>query len=133
LSAPFGLTRIELPFDLTAMSLARHHVRRRGAGLNPQLVEDAVLLASELATNAVQHGRAPVWMTIELDAQCIVVSVYDGDPSGAIELPASATIEQPGGRGLRLLDMVAREWGTESVPGGAGKCVWFELALPGAR
>jgi two-component sensor histidine kinase len=87
-------------------------------------VETAMLLASELVTNALRHGRGRVALRVEQRRRSVRVIVQDADP--ALPRPVAAGLEAEGGRGLRLVELLAERWGTETVPGG-GKQVWFEL------
>ncbi len=86
--------------------------------------ETAVLLVSELATNAVRHARTPVtiWLARRLDR--IVLSVQDGSPVHShVEHPD--TLDEHG-RGMLLVDVLAERWGEREVPD--GKMVWAEIA-----
>lgn len=88
--------------------------------------EVAVLLVSELVTNAILHGRAP----LELRAQSapgsgLRVEVADHDPSRPPLLNTAENLTEPGGRGLQLVDSLADRWGWSES--GDGKVVWFEL------
>ncbi|HEV8652911.1 MAG TPA: ATP-binding protein [Actinomycetes bacterium] len=87
-------------------------------------VETAVLLANELVTNALRHGRGRVALRVEKRRRSVRVSVHDADPRPP--RPAAPDPEAENGRGLRLVELLAERWGTEPVPG-HGKRVWFEL------
>jgi anti-sigma regulatory factor (Ser/Thr protein kinase) len=85
---------------------------------------DAGLLTSELATNAVLHGRTDFTVTVALWDARMRVEVRDWNrqlPRSERDLPVDAT----SGRGLSLVDGIAPAWGIEPVEG--GKSVWFEL------
>jgi anti-sigma regulatory factor (Ser/Thr protein kinase) len=128
--------RIPLMADLTAASAARSVVedaiRAWRVPVDPDV---AVLLTSELVTNAVTHGTPTagtfVLLTIACDAACLRVDVHDGsddlpvlDP-GLIE---EALAEAETGRGLLLVTTLSAEWGFYRTP--AGKAVYFTLELP---
>lgn len=89
------------------------------------IVEDAVLLTSELATNAVRHARSAFDVALTEQDGCLRVSVGDDHP----DLPTLR--EKPSvavdGHGLRLVQSLSNDWGAEPVPG-VGKVVWFEVA-----
>lgn len=89
-----------------------------------EVIDTCVLLVSELATNAVLHARTPFTVTIERDPE-LRVEVHDGDA----RLPHARDFgpESASGRGLQLVEALARRSGTVSDAGG-GKSVWFELA-----
>ena len=94
--------------------------------LPPDLVDTAVLLTSELVTNAVLHGRSPVTLEVLLSARRLRVQV--GDDNSCHPEPRSAQHDAPDGRGLQIISLLADAWG---VTGGRiGKTVWFELARP---
>jgi anti-sigma regulatory factor (Ser/Thr protein kinase) len=90
------------------------------------LVDDALVLASELVTNAVRHGRADIELRIRADNDTVRVEVSDASPEPPRLVPAQTLTET--GRGLLILAAIATAWGTEPRPDGTGKTVWFELA-----
>jgi anti-sigma regulatory factor (Ser/Thr protein kinase) len=120
------IVRVErvLEPDRSAPSIARDSVRAACTPLCPRLVEDAMLLTSEVVTNAVEHGSAPVRLCIDCDAHGIVVSVDDCNPI----LPKALRTDRRrhSGRGLVLVERLAAEWGVR--PTKDGKQVWFRLA-----
>jgi anti-sigma regulatory factor (Ser/Thr protein kinase) len=97
------------------------------------LVDDAVLLTSELVTNAVVHAGTPVRVTCRLADGAVEVVVSDAHPGRLVpEAPEREAVpsERTGGRGLLLPAALASAWGV--VYGRASKAVWFRLALDGA-
>src|SRR4051794_33392026 len=113
------------PAHAGAVGAARRWVQEllRCWALPVPTTEDAALLTSELATNAVIHARSPFDVTVHHDRRVLRVTVADD----VHHLPALR--EQPtaeGGRGLRLVQALASDWGCEPVPGD-GKVVWFEV------
>lgn len=85
---------------------------------------DALLVVSELATNAVQHGRGDVVLRAVVDEdRAIQLSVTDGSD----RLPALQPVdpERIGGLGLRIVDQLASAWGVSPFPG--GKTVWATI------
>lgn len=96
------------------------------------LVDDAVLLTSELVTNAVVHAGTPVQVTCRLADGAVEVVVSDGHPGRLVpEAPELEPVpsERTGGRGLLLPAALASAWGV--AYGRASKAVWFRLALEG--
>jgi serine phosphatase RsbU (regulator of sigma subunit)/anti-sigma regulatory factor (Ser/Thr protein kinase) len=93
------------------------------------LVADAVLLTSELVTNALVHAGTSVQLTCRLDGAAIEVSVLDRHPARMIPDPPSGSAEadRPGGRGLLLPGALSSLWGVTYAP--AAKVVWFRLGL----
>ncbi len=120
----------------TAAAAARRFVRET---LNSwqlsgrdDLVADAVLLTSELVTNALVHAGTSIQLTCRLDAAAVEVSVLDRHPARMIPDPPSGSAEadRPGGRGLLLPGALSSSWGVTYAP--TAKVVWFRLRL-GAR
>lgn len=97
-------------------------------GLDGETREVAVLLVSELVTNALQHGRQPMRLVAENGPTRLRVEIHDGGDGRPAIRPVRA--DEPGGRGLRLVDALAARW--ETTLGPNGKCVWFELDTEGA-
>jgi anti-sigma regulatory factor (Ser/Thr protein kinase) len=96
------------------------------------LVDDAVLLTSELVTNAVVHAGTRVDLTCRLAGGAVEVVVRDGHPSRLVPEVAgdeSGSAERTGGRGLLLPAALASAWGV--AYGRSSKAVWFRLELAG--
>ncbi|MCW2615711.1 MAG: putative sensor protein [Frankiales bacterium] len=120
----------QLSFDPVpeAAPSARAAVRSllAGSGLASR-IDDAELAVSELVTNAVLHGRAPITVALHLHADHLRVEVGDGSPvspSFSMLDPTAVT-----GRGLMLISATADGWGVDPLP--TGKTVWFELRAGG--
>jgi anti-sigma regulatory factor (Ser/Thr protein kinase) len=87
------------------------------------LVVDAELMTSELVTNAVLHARTDVTVSVAVADGTAEIGVTDASPLPPAPRWAAASAE--GGRGLRLVDRVAAEWGVAFL--GTGKQVWCRL------
>jgi anti-sigma regulatory factor (Ser/Thr protein kinase) len=96
--------------------------------LPSNVIEIAVLLVSELATNAVVHARAPFDVLVTLNAPRVRVAVADDSAQPPTPRPQPAPLGGNGGRGLHLVEALSQDWGTEQVPDD-GKVVWFELSV----
>ena len=97
--------------------------------LDGRVREDALLIASELVTNAVLHSGARECETIEVrlerDASSFLISVLDpGVDGGVAEVELHDRAH--GGWGLRVVQELSRRWGRERD---GGYRVWAELAL----
>ncbi len=118
---------VELRPSAKAPATARHFiaVTCEASGVDPQVCSTAALLVSELVTNAVLHAGTDVIMHVTPGAARLRVEVVDGSPGGLVRVQDSDPTSSRG-RGLRLVDLLAREWGV--LESEAGKTVWFELA-----
>lgn len=90
------------------------------------VIDDAALLASEIMANAHEHGAGLVSMSVTLDGTVLRVAVRDND-GGALPHLEDADEGSVNGRGMWIVDAVARDWGTTEA-GWMGKSVWFELS-----
>ncbi|MFF3444127.1 ATP-binding protein [Streptosporangium sp. NPDC002721] len=126
----------------TSAYYARVHVQRvLESWHRDDLIETAVLVTSELVSNAVKaHASCPatteaaaqadpdhIWMDLYRVGETIVLRVWDASP-------LTPVIRDPGpddesGRGLHLVDLLASEWGYYR-PSPGGKIVWCTLAPP---
>ncbi|MGW8377620.1 SpoIIE family protein phosphatase [Streptomyces sp. ODS28] len=119
-----------LPREPRAVRRARELVREQLAswGLDGGAVEDtAVLLTSEIFTNAVRHADGERAELRLVRADALQFEVTDADP--ALPVLVDAAPDDEYGRGLRVVSRLAREWGTSRTR--RGKTVWCEQALPG--
>jgi anti-sigma regulatory factor (Ser/Thr protein kinase) len=87
-------------------------------------VEAAVLLTSELVTNAIIHARTRVVVTLRVVGDSVRIAVVD--ESTERPYPRPQPDQLGGGRGLMLVEALADSWGVSAE--GGGKSVWFELA-----
>ena len=115
----------------TAAAAARAHVRDvldywQLALPDTSVLQQAVLLANELVTNAVVHARTELRLRLELRGDWLHITVRDGSPR-LLRL-VTAHPEGEGGRGLWLVEQLARAWGVHPHAGG-GKVVWCTLKL----
>jgi anti-sigma regulatory factor (Ser/Thr protein kinase) len=118
---------VMLPDGPEGASFARRVVARTAElwRLDREMTETALLLVSELATNAIRHGAPPVRLSLRLDADRLRVEVTDSSPAlPQLGLPGS---DQPGGRGLQIVQQLAARWGAHASRSRLGKTVWFEL------
>jgi hypothetical protein len=79
---------------------------------------------SEVVTNAVLYGGAPIRVVGGVVGDHVRVEVSDG--STVLPVRQSPGPTSPTGRGLGLLDSLSRAWGVDV--GVSGKTVWFEIA-----
>ena len=128
MSAATPREELVLPATAGSPAAAREWARHSGCQNHvPELMDDALLLISELVTNAVLHGGPPISLAIECDETLLHVRVRDG--SSALPAPRVAGVEAEGGRGMMLVALLTTTWGVTPVADdyGGGKEVWFEL------
>ncbi len=90
-------------------------------------IEDALLVVTELATNALRHGAGDPVLRLSVDGADVRVEVFDDSPAPPVRRPAGLD----GGWGLALVDRLSRVRGTS--PHGRGKVVWCVLPVPSAE
>jgi anti-sigma regulatory factor (Ser/Thr protein kinase) len=119
---------VTLPDGPEGASFARRATARAAElwRLDRELTEIALLLVSELATNAIKHGAPPVRLSLRLDAGRLRVEVTDSSP--ALPRLTQPGPDQAGGRGLQIVQQLAARWGSQVSRSRLGKTVWFELS-----
>ena len=100
----------------TRAALGRHDVE-------PQLIDTAMLLVSELATNAIVHAASSLRLRIDVGDQ-IRVEVCDTNEEPPVI--GEPEMERESGRGLAIVTTLADDWNWS--PRSSGKVVWFSLA-----
>jgi PAS domain S-box-containing protein len=106
-----------------------------GAGVAEDTVDTALLLTSELVTNAVLHARSDVQVRVVVDSTRNDVRVEVHDESAMLPASRAHALDSMTGRGLHIVGQLADDYGvdvdgstgTRSSNGG-GKTVWFSLA-----
>ncbi|MFI7444461.1 ATP-binding protein [Nonomuraea indica] len=114
----------QLPRTPSALRRARHAARHELAGWGAADQSDVVeLLVSELVANAMEHARGTIRLTLSMEDGLLRGEVEDDAP----EMPQLrlAGLEDEGGRGLQLVDMLSCCWGGDRTA--HGKVVWFEV------
>jgi anti-sigma regulatory factor (Ser/Thr protein kinase) len=115
---------VDLPLSVRAPALARRRVAElMTAWGRTEDGETAVLLVSELVTNAVRHTGSAPRLTVSTGDGRLRCAVHDGDPHHPVTHPVS--VENEAGRGLLLVAALSAAWGVEDEP--SGKLIWFEL------
>ena len=145
------VTTLVLPHCGTSAGLARGALERElgQQGVPGPVVDDALLVVSELVGNAVRHG-APLpgggirvsWWVV---GDAVHVEVGDGGtglPGDAGELRLGARsrhgagallpVGSEGGRGLPIIDLLTTRWGTTTRSPGGGVGVYAELPITAA-
>lgn len=94
--------------------IARTHASRALGSMEPDVVDDVLLVVSELVTNAVLHGRGPITLSLCIEPDVAVVAVTDRGS----EIPSLARqdIDDEHGRGLRIVQRLTATWDVEREP-----------------
>ncbi|MEU6512042.1 SpoIIE family protein phosphatase [Streptomyces sp. NPDC046942] len=113
----------------TARSFVRDTLQGWGFA---DIVDDAVVLTSELVTNAVVHAGTHADVLCLRTEEGVRIEVSDRYPEREVPLQSAASTmgspDREGGRGLQLCAALAARWGVDYTP--THKNVWFQLDLP---
>ncbi|MEO5710048.1 MAG: PAS domain S-box protein [Nocardioidaceae bacterium] len=122
-----GSFEVRLPPQPSSVAEARAHVRRLlGATGREDLLETAVLLTSEVVTNALLHAGTDIDVGAVLDDAGLRIEIGDGSPHLPSRRRYAATAGT--GRGLLMLEALVDDWGVSQHRG--GKTVWFRVSGP---
>lgn len=92
------------------------------------LLPDALLVASELATNVVNHAGSPFRVSIDRSMGVVCIAIQDVATGQAVRQTVGDDVTN--GRGMAIVEALSRRWGSDVLP--SGKVVWAELAaVPG--
>jgi anti-sigma regulatory factor (Ser/Thr protein kinase) len=125
-----------LPYASSSVRAARRRLAADLAerGVTGPLVDDAVLVLSEILSNALKHARpldsGKVRVSWDMHAGSLELEVTDG---GGPTRPRTArpSLSALGGRGLGIVTSLVSDWGVRQVPGET--TVWALLPLSGRR
>ncbi|MGW6853886.1 SpoIIE family protein phosphatase [Streptomyces virginiae] len=124
--APSDVAYWFLDPEETAPGRARRFARRALTRWGLEELSDSLeLLVSEVVTNAVRYAERPVTLRL---LRTDVLRCEVGDDSPQLPRQRRARDTDEGGRGLFLVNRMARRWGATRLS--SGKVVWFELSLP---
>jgi anti-sigma regulatory factor (Ser/Thr protein kinase) len=105
--------------------------------LDDDITDVLMLLTSELVTNAARHAPPPLLVTVAKGTSGVLVTCTDS--SAAPPRQQRPDLEDDGGRGVYLIEMLASSWGyeiTDEASGSGqpgGKRVWFVVDHPPQR
>ncbi|MEU7828643.1 ATP-binding protein [Nonomuraea sp. NPDC049129] len=132
---PFTHATWRREFPATAISVpeAREWVGSPlSVGVPSPFLDDVLLLLSEVVTNAITHSNAAhtvggqVAVRITRTGATVRVEVIDAGSTITAPAVRAPTLDDDGGRGLWLVDLLAEEWGFHRDE--TGGSVWFRLA-----
>jgi anti-sigma regulatory factor (Ser/Thr protein kinase) len=115
---------VELPSSREAPTRARASLRTTRRVLDDDVHAKLLLVVSELVTNSVKYGPGrPIRVDVQTDgARRVRGEVVDQGDGAELVAAAAPPDDEPGGRGLRIVDQLAR-WGVYE----GSTHVWFEL------
>jgi anti-sigma regulatory factor (Ser/Thr protein kinase) len=105
-----------------ARDFLRQTVRERTSS---ERLDAGALIVSELVTNAVMHGTAPIRLELHLGLGELRVDVFDAAPAEDVAIHRDGVVDDTSGRGLRIVENLADAWGVRSC--GGEKCVWATI------
>ncbi|MBB2901224.1 two-component sensor histidine kinase [Kineococcus radiotolerans] len=125
--------RVVLPPNPRSVGVARWLITEwcapwvAAAQLDEDVVESALLLASEVITNAVVHGDGMVQVDVgRVEGPSLRVEV--SDDGGGMPLIGAQRTDAESGRGMAMVELLSSRWGTDLAVGPLGKTVWFEVS-----
>ena len=121
---------VTVPHEGQGVSLARHAFvsELMSFGVSDDVCQDAMLVISELVSNAVKHAAplpgGEVQVRCSISEDFLHIEITDG---GAVTRPnpAVATVFALGGRGLDIVRTISREWGVSAE--GDSVTVWADV------
>lgn len=117
---------LRLPSSAQAAGMARRAIHPLRLEV-PEVVEDVLLLVTELVTNSYRHAGAPNdgWIDLHVTAGrgSVRVEVRDQGP-GFMATGRTDGADMSGGWGLHLIEHLTNRWG---VAHDGDTCVWFEI------
>ena len=123
------MSSVSYPGVPSSVSQARAFVAAALGEATDELRERAMLITSELATNAVVHGGTGFTLSATIADGELRVAVTD--EGGGTPLPRQPGRTESTGRGLLIVMALSERWGTETSRGRT--TVWFSLALGPTR
>jgi len=133
-TSPSGVIRLR--HAPAAVSSARRQVRADLAevGIPEPVRDDVEMVVSELLGNSIRHARpiagGVVLLSWQVGSDEVIVRVTDGGGGRGVE-PRRPEPLEVSGRGLQIVERLARAWGVSEHAGGL-RSVWAAMALTGS-
>jgi len=115
-----------------SVGLARRNVRGLLSAwdTDPEACDNAVLVTSELVTNALTHTESKrIVCRLRTDGRRLHLEVEDQNRGPAIAAQRTAGPDDQGGRGLLLVGVLSNDWGVRDTAHGSGRVVWAVLPV----
>ena len=125
-SALDRMHRIDLEADQLAARRVRRHLENLNYDFEDETVELLKLAATELVTNSARHsGTEQIVVFVRVGAPSLLIKVCDRGPGVSTQVSEPDLLDE-GGRGLFLVEALARSWGTGEleIDGSPWSCVW---------
>jgi anti-sigma regulatory factor (Ser/Thr protein kinase) len=118
---------LRLPFDHHIESGSLRHAARPCLAIwqAQDLVDDTLLVISELVQNVIQHTGDGGELAVSRLPDTLLVEVFDHSPTMPRLYPPDP--RRVGGRGMLVVDAISYTWGSRPTP--TGKVVWASLPL----
>lgn len=120
------LASISLPSNTDAPKIAREAISACG-DLGLERLDDVLLCASELVSNAARHGSPPIHLELDLEPEDSTILLEVADAGVGEPLLRTPPSDATGGRGLLVVDAVSTSWGCERLR--QGKTVWARFRI----
>jgi CheY-like chemotaxis protein/anti-sigma regulatory factor (Ser/Thr protein kinase) len=123
---PRVVASLPIGIDSKAVRESRHFLAEhcRAWRCTEEVVDDALVVVSELVSNAIRHARTPGELRVRISGGVLRIEVFDG--AAVMPQPRQPDIAEGSGRGLMLIAALADAWGVDPHPD--GKVVWAEIA-----
>nr|WP_133995564.1 ATP-binding protein [Streptomyces sp. 846.5] len=128
--APSHATEFRLPAHASSVAVARRRLRQwlGTRQCDAEAVDMAVLVMSELFTNAVTHtDSTEITCVLRTDEDSVHVEVRDQGRKPGQPRVRQATADQENGRGLQIVSTVTDRWGVARDEHGTGRIIWATL------
>ncbi|MGW0727291.1 ATP-binding protein [Streptomyces mirabilis] len=123
-----------LPAAPASVGMARRDVREwlTEWGIDPETRDNAILVTSELVTNALTH-TASEWIVcrVHVAEERLHIEVEDQHRGWSLPAQRRPGPDDQGGRGLLLVGALSSDWGVTDTADGSGRIVWAVLPSKG--
>jgi anti-sigma regulatory factor (Ser/Thr protein kinase) len=128
--APSHAVEFRLPAHPSSVAAARRRLRQwlGTRQCDAEVLDMAVLVMSELFTNAVTHtDSTEITCVLRADEESVRVEVRDQGCKPGLPRVRQATADEESGRGLQIVSSVTNRWGVARDEHGTGRIIWAAL------